>query len=162
MQTLSTQELTLLVEHSLGRTEAIETNKDTREVINTEVSQLPISLSAGVKLNKSTDLDGGITKTIGVAIGGDNLIYANVRVSGAEGNAVMINDDGLYVPPNNQSQGGGIDLETFEQLFEQKKQDIVLRNYNGVLFKYEHNAIIININGIDKIRVSENGVDFLI
>lgn len=162
MQTLSTQELTLLVEQSLGRTEEIESSCDTREVINTEVSQLPISLSAGVKLNKSTDLDGGITKTIGVAIGGDNLIYANVRVSGAEGNAVTINDDGLYVPPNNQSQGGGIDLETFEQLFEQKKQDIVLRNYNGVLFKYEHNAIIININGIDKIKVSENGVDFLI
>lgn len=163
IQTLSTQELTLLVEQSLGRTETIESNNDTREVINTEVSQLPIRLSAGVKLNKTTDLDGGITKTVGVTIGGDNLVYANVRVSGEEGNAVMVNDDGIYVPPsNNQSQGGGIELEAFEQLFELKKQDLVLRNYNGVSFKYEHNAFVININGVDKIRVSENGVDFLI
>ncbi len=162
IQKLSTQELTLLVEQSLGKTEAIESSIDTREVINTEISQLPIRLSAGVKLNKATDLDGGITKTVGVTIGGDNLVYANVRVSGEEGNAVMVNDDGLYVPPiNNQSQGG-IDIEAFEQLFEQKKQELVLRNYNGVLFKYEHNAFIININGVDKVRVSENGVDFLI
>ncbi len=43
-----------------------------------------------------------------------------------------------------------------------KKQELVLRNYNGVLFKYEQNAFIININGVDKVRVSENGVDFLI
>ena len=43
------------------------------------------------------------------------MVYANVRVSGEEGNAVMVNDDGLYVPPiNNQSQGG-IDIEAFEQ-----------------------------------------------
>jgi len=113
IQKLSTQELTLLVEQSLGKTEAIESSIDTREVINTEISQLPIRLSAGVKLNKATDLDGGITKTVGVTIGGDNLVYANVRVSGEEGNAVMVNDDGLYVPPiNNQSQGG-IDIEAF-------------------------------------------------
>ncbi len=64
IQKLSTQELTLLVEQSLGKTEAIESSIDTREVINTEISQLPIRLSAGVKLNKATDLDGELQRPL--------------------------------------------------------------------------------------------------
>lgn len=212
VNTLSTQELTVKVERSLGKTEQIVQPQSSRQILNTEMATLPIKVSAAPKLNKETVLDGGITKSANVIVGEDNIIYANVRVSSEQGNAIAIKDDGLYVSPTEQSAGGGevdltggdtsTDTVTVEkgvikaetkisaqadnalsvqtdglfvptytpdisaaevaQMIEDGKSDVVLRNFNGVAFTYSENALVISVGGVNKMKISAQGVDFFV
>lgn len=211
-QSLSTQELTLLVEKSIGKTDTISYESDTKKVLNTQIAELPINLSLTSKLNKETVLDGGITNSASVTIGGDNIVYANVRVSADASNALSVKDDGLYVSNANNGQGGGtvalegsitssnfvdisqnvvsvntrlsaaegnilsinedglfvptvnsgVSISDVEQIIENKKTDYVLRDFGGVSFAYLDNSIIVRIDGVDKLKISSQGVDFII
>lgn len=212
-QSLSTQELTLMVERSIGKTSQISYESDSKKVLNTQVAELPISLSVPAKLNKETVLDGGITNSASVTIGEDNIVYANVRVSADLNNALSIKDDGLYVSPSVISgEGGssvallgsttpsnsvditqnvvsvntrvsaadgntlsvnedglfvpasdsGISTADVEQIIENKKTDYVLRDFGGISFAYQDNSLLIRVNGIDKLKISAQGVDFIV
>lgn len=212
-QSLSTQELTLMVEKSIGKTNEISYESDSKKILNTQVAVLPISLSVPAKLNKETVLDGGITNSASVTIGEDNIVYANVRVSAdlnnalsikddglyvspsaaggeggdsvdllgstspsntvdisqnvvsvntrvsaSEGNALSVNEDGLYVPIS----GAGISTADVEQIIENKKSEYVLRDFGGISFAYQDNSLVIRVNGIDKLKISAQGVDFIV
>ena len=212
-QSLSTQELTLMVERSIGKTSQISYESDSKKVLNTQVAELPISLSVPAKLNKETVLDGGITNSASVTIGEDNIVYANVRVSADLNNALSIKDDGLYVSPSaGGGEGGssvallgsttpsnsvnitqnvvsvntrvsaadgntlsvnedglfvpasdsGISTADVEQIIENKKTDYVLRDFGGISFAYQDNSLLIRVNGIDKLKISAQGVDFIV
>lgn len=212
-QSLSTQELTLMVERSIGKTNEISYESDSKKILNTQVAVLPISLSVPAKLNKETVLDGGITNSASVTIGEDNIVYANVRVSADLNNALSIKDDGLYVSPSAGSgEGGGsvalsgsttpsntveitqnvvsvntrvstaegntlsvnedglfvpasdsgISTADVEQIIENKKSDYVLRDFGGISFAYQDNSLIIRVNDIDKLKISAQGVDFIV
>lgn len=212
-QSLSTQELTLLVEKSIGKTSEISYESDSKKVLNTQVAELPISLSVPAKLNKETVLDGGITNSASVTIGEDNIVYANVRVSADLNNALSIKDDGLYVSPSVISgEGGGsvvllgsttpsntvdisqnvvsvntrvstaqgntlsvnedglyvpasdsgVSTADVEQIIENKKTDYVLRDFGGISFAYQDNSLSIRVNGIEKLKISAQGVDFIV
>ena len=108
INSLSTQELTAKVEQSLGKTEQIEQTSDSKQVVNTEIATLPVKVSSAPKLNKETALEGGVTKSASVTIGADNLVYANVRVSSEQGNAIVLKDDGLFA--NQQEQAASVNL----------------------------------------------------
>lgn len=212
-QSLSTQELTLMVEKSIGKTNEISYESDSKKILNTQVAVLPISLSVPAKLNKETVLDGGITNSASVTIGEDNIVYANVRVSADLNNALSIKDDGLYVSPSAAGgEGGdsvdllgstspsntvdisqnvvsvntrvsaadgntlsvnedglfvpasdsGISTADVEQIIENKKTDYVLRDFGGISFAYQDNSLLIRVNGIDKLKISAQGVDFIV
>ena len=212
-QSLSTQELTLMVERSIGKTSQISYESDSKKVLNTQVAVLPISLSVPAKLNKETVLDGGITNSASVTIGEDNIVYANVRVSADLNNALSIKDDGLYVSPSaaggeggdsvdllgstspsntvdisqnvvsvntrvSASEGNalsvnedglyvpisdaGISTADVEQIIENKKSEYVLRDFGGISFAYQDNSLVIRVNGIDKLKISAQGVDFIV
>lgn len=212
-QSLSTQELTLMVEKSIGKTNEISYESDSKKILNTQVAVLPISLSVPAKLNKETVLDGGITNSASVTIGEDNIVYANVRVSADLNNALSIKDDGLYVSPSaaggeggdsvdllgstspsnsvdisqnvvsvntrvSASEGNalsvnedglyvpisdaGISTADVEQIIENKKSEYVLRDFGGISFAYQDNSLVIRVNGIDKLKISAQGVDFIV
>ena len=212
-QSLSTQELTLMVEKSIGKTNEISYEFDSKKILNTQVAVLPISLSVPAKLNKETVLDGGITNSASVTIGEDNIVYANVRVSADLNNALSIKDDGLYVSPSagggeggssvallgstspsntvdisqnvvsvntrvSASEGNalsvnedglyvpisdaGISTADVEQIIENKKSEYVLRDFGGISFAYQDNSLVIRVNGIDKLKISAQGVDFIV
>lgn len=209
INSLSTQELTAKVEQSLGKTEQIEQTSDSKQVVNTEIATLPVKVSSAPKLNKETALEGGVTKSASVTIGADNLVYANVRVSSEQGNAIMIKDDGLFA--NQQEQAASVNLEGGEsesnvvtiqdgvvkastkissqagnklslkqdglyveessagvsavevqQMIENGKSDVVLREFSGVKFTYAENALVISVGGVDKMKISSQGVDFFV
>lgn len=212
-QSLSTQELTLMVERSIGKTNEISYESDSKKILNTQVAVLPISLSVPAKLNKETVLDGGITNSASVTIGEDNIVYANVRVSADLNNALSIKDDGLYVSPSaaggeggdsvdllgstspsntvdisqnvvsvntrvSASEGNalsvnedglyvpisdaGISTADVEQIIENKKSEYVLRDFGGISFAYQDNSLSIRVNGIEKLKISAQGVDFIV
>lgn len=209
INSLSTQELTAKVEQSLGKTEQIEQTSDSKQVVNTEIATLPVKVSSAPKLNKETALEGGVTKSASVTIGADNLVYANVRVSSEQGNAIVLKDDGLFA--NQQEQpasvnlaGGesesnvvtiqdgvvkastkispqagnklslkqdglyveessaGVSAVEVQQMIENGKSDVVLREFSGVKFTYAENALIISVGGVDKMKISSQGVDFFV
>lgn len=209
INSLSTQELTAKVEQSLGKTEQIEQTSDSKQVVNTEIATLPIKVSSAPKLNKETALEGGVTKSASVTIGADNLVYANVRVSSDQGNAIMIKDDGLFANQQEQaasvnlaggesesnvvtiqdgvvkastkisSQAGnklslkqdglyveessaGVSAVEVQQMIENGKSDVVLREFSGVKFTYAENALVISVGGVDKMKISSQGVDFFV
>lgn len=99
-RTLDTESIDVLVEKSLAKTADVDKPVKTTQVINTESIELPVSQSVQLMQNKETVLNGGITKSASISIGGDNIVYGNVRLSAID-NAVKLNDDGLYVKPNN-------------------------------------------------------------
>lgn len=209
INSLSTQELTAKVEQSLGKTEQIEQTSDSKQVVNTEIATLPVKVSSAPKLNKETALEGGVTKSTSVTIGADNLVYANVRVSSEQGNAIMIKDDGLFANQQEQpasvnlaggesesnvvtiqdgvvkastkisSQAGnklslkqdglyveessaGVSAVEVQQMIENGKSDVVLREFSGVKFTYAENALVISVSGVDKMKISSQGVDFFV
>ena len=209
INSLSTQELTAKVEQSLGKTEQIEQTSDSKQVVNTEIATLPVKVSSAPKLNKETVLEGGVTKSASVTIGADNLVYANVRVSSEQGNAIMIKDDGLFANQQEQAasvnlaggesesnvvtiqdgvvkastkispQAGnklslkqdglyveessaGVSAVEVQQMIENGKSDVVLREFSGVKFTYAENALIISVGGVDKMKISSQGVDFFV
>lgn len=209
INSLSTQELTAKVEQSLGKTEQIEQTSDSKQVVNTEIATLPVKVSSAPKLNKETALEGGVTKSASVTIGADNLVYANVRVSSEQGNAIMIKDDGLFANQQEQaasvnlaggesesnvvtiqdgvvkastkisSQAGnklslkqdglyveessaGVSAVEVQQMIENGKSDVVLREFSGVKFTYAENALVISVGGVDKMKISSQGVDFFV
>lgn len=209
INSLSTQELTAKVEQSLGKTEQIEQTGDSKQVVNTEIATLPVKVSSAPKLNKETALEGGVTKSASVTIGADNLVYANVRVSSEQGNAIMIKDDGLFANQQEQpasvnlaggesesnvvtiqdgvvkastkisSQAGnklslkqdglyveessaGVSAVEVQQMIENGKSDVVLREFSGVKFTYAENALVISVGGVDKMKISSQGVDFFV
>ena len=209
INSLSTQELTAKVEQSLGKTEQIEQTSDSKQVVNTEIATLPVKVSSAPKLNKETALEGGVTKSASVTIGADNLVYANVRVSSEQGNAIMIKDDGLFANQQEQAAsvnlaGGesesnvvtiqdgvvkastkispqdgnklslkqdglyveessaGVSAVEVQQMIENGKSDVVLREFSGVKFTYAENALIISVGGVDKMTISSQGVDFFV
>lgn len=209
INSLSTQELTAKVEQSLGKTEQIEQTSDSKQVVNTEIATLPVKVSSAPKLNKETALEGGVTKSASVTIGADNLVYANVRVSSEQGNAIMIKDDGLFANQQEQAAsvnlaGGesesnvvtiqdgvvkastkispqdgnklslkqdglyveessaGVSAVEVQQMIENGKSDVVLREFSGVKFTYAENALIISVGGVDKMKISSQGVDFFV
>lgn len=209
INSLSTQELTAKVEQSLGKTEQIEKTSDSKQVVNTEIATLPVKVSSAPKLNKETALEGGVTKSASVTIGADNLVYANVRVSSEQGNAIMIKDDGLFANQQEQpasvnlaggesesnvvtiqdgvvkastkisSQAGnklslkqdglyveessaGVSAVEVQQMIENGKSDVVLREFSGVKFTYAENALVISVGGVDKMKISSQGVDFFV
>ena len=209
INSLSTQELTAKVEQSLGKTEQIEQTSDSKQVVNTEIATLPVKVSSAPKLNKETALEGGVTKSASVTIGADNLVYANVRVSSEQGNAIMIKDDGLFANQQEQAasvnlaggesesnvvtiqdgvvkastkispQAGnklslkqdglyveessaGVSAVEVQQMIENGKSDVVLREFSGVKFTYAENALVISVGGVDKIKISSQGVDFFV
>lgn len=209
INSLSTQELTAKVEQSLGKTEQIEQTSDSKQVVNTEIATLPVKVSSAPKLNKETALEGGVTKSASVTIGADNLVYANVRVSSEQGNAIMIKDDGLFANQQEQAasvnlaggesesnvvtiqdgvvkastkispQAGnklslkqdglyveessaGVSAVEVQQMIENGKSDVVLREFSGVKFTYAENALIISVGGVDKMKISSQGVDFFV
>lgn len=209
INSLSTQELTAKVEQSLGKTEQIEQTSDSKQVVNTEIATLPVKVSSAPKLNKETALEGGVTKSASVTIGADNLVYANVRVSSEQGNAIMIKDDGLFANQQEQAasvnlaggesesnvvtiqdgvvkastkispQAGnklslkqdglyveessaGVSAVEVQQMIENGKSDVVLREFSGVKFTYAENALVISVGGVDKMKISSQGVDFFV
>lgn len=209
INSLSTQELTAKVEQSLGKTEQIEQTSDSKQVVNTEIATLPVKVSSAPKLNKETALEGGVTKSASVTIGADNLVYANVRVSSEQGNAIMIKDDGLFANQQEQAAsvnlaGGesesnvvtiqdgvvkastkispqdgnklslkqdglyveessaGVSAVEVQQMIENGKSDVVLREFSGVKFTYAENALVISVGGVDKMKISSQGVDFFV
>lgn len=209
INSLSTQELTAKVEQSLGKTEQIEQTSDSKQVVNTEIATLPVKVSSAPKLNKETALEGGVTKSASVTIGADNLVYANVRVSSEQGNAIIIKDDGLFANQQEQaasvnlaggesesnvvtiqdgvvkastkisSQAGnklslkqdglyveessaGVSAVEVQQMIENGKSDVVLREFSGVKFTYAENALVISVGGVDKMKISSQGVDFFV
>lgn len=209
INSLSTQELTAKVEQSLGKTEQIEQTSDSKQVVNTEIATLPVKVSSAPKLNKETALEGGVTKSASVIIGADNLVYANVRVSSEQGNAIIIKDDGLFANQQEQaasvnlaggesesnvvtiqdgvvkastkisSQAGnklslkqdglyveessaGVSAVEVQQMIENGKSDVVLREFSGVKFTYAENALVISVGGVDKMKISSQGVDFFV
>ena len=209
INSLSTQELTAKVEQSLGKTEQIEQTSDSKQVVNTEIATLPVKVSSAPKLNKETALEGGVTKSASVTIGADNLVYANVRVSSEQGNAIIIKDDGLFANQQEQAasvnlaggesesnvvtiqdgvvkastkispQAGnklslkqdglyveessaGVSAVEVQQMIENGKSDVVLREFSGVKFTYAENALIISVGGVDKMKISSQGVDFFV
>lgn len=209
INSLSTQELTAKVEQSLGKTEQIEQTSDSKQVVNTEIAALPVKVSSAPKLNKETALEGGVTKSASVTIGADNLVYANVRVSSEQGNAIMIKDDGLFANQQEQAasvnlaggesesnvvtiqdgvvkastkispQAGnklslkqdglyveessaGVSAVEVQQMIENGKSDVVLREFSGVKFTYAENALVISVGGVDKMKISSQGVDFFV
>lgn len=209
INSLSTQELTAKVEQSLGKTEQIEQTSDSKQVVNTEIATLPVKVSSAPKLNKETALEGGVTKSASVTIGADNLVYANVRVSSEQGNAIMLKDDGLFANQQEQaasvnlaggesesnvvtiqdgvvkastkisSQAGnklslkqdglyveessaGVSAVEVQQMIENGKSDVVLREFSGVKFTYAENALVISVGGVDKMKISSQGVDFFV
>lgn len=209
INSLSTQELTAKVEQSLGKTEQIEQTSDSKQVVNTEIATLLVKVSSAPKLNKETALEGGVTKSASVTIGADNLVYANVRVSSEQGNAIMIKDDGLFANQQEQAasvnlaggesesnvvtiqdgvvkastkispQAGnklslkqdglyveessaGVSAVEVQQMIENGKSDVVLREFSGVKFTYAENALVISVGGVDKMKISSQGVDFFV
>lgn len=209
INSLSTQELTAKVEQSLGKTEQIEQTSDSKQVVNTEIATLPVKVSSAPKLNKETALEGGVTKSASVTIGADNLVYANVRVSSEQGNAIVLKDDGLFANQQEQaasvnlaggesesnvvtiqdgvvkastkisSQAGnklslkqdglyveessaGVSAVEVQQMIENGKSDVVLREFSGVKFTYAENALVISVGGVDKMKISSQGVDFFV
>ncbi len=209
INSLSTQELTAKVEQSLGKTEQIEQTSDSKQVVNTEIATLPVKVSSAPKLNKETALEGGVTKSASVTIGADNLVYANVRVSSEQGNAIIIKDDGLFANQQEQAasvnlaggesesnvvtiqdgvvkastkispQAGnklslkqdglyveessaGVSAVEVQQMIENGKSDVVLREFSGVKFTYAENALVISVGGVDKMKISSQGVDFFV
>lgn len=209
INSLSTQELTAKVEQSLGKTEQIEQTSDSKQVVNTEIATLPVKVSSAPKLNKETALEGGVTKSASVTIGADNLVYANVRVSSEQGNAIVLKDDGLFANQQEQaasvnlaggesesnvvtiqdgvvkastkisSQSGnklslkqdglyveessaGVSAVEVQQMIENGKSDVVLREFSGVKFTYAENALVISVGGVDKMKISSQGVDFFV
>lgn len=209
INSLSTQELTAKVEQSLGKTEQIEQTSDSKQVVNTEIATLPVKVSSAPKLNKETALEGGVTKSASVTIGADNLVYANVRVSSEQGNAIIIKDDGIFANQQEQaasvnlaggesesnavtiqdgvvkastkisSQAGnklslkqdglyveessaGVSAVEVQQMIENGKSDVVLREFSGVKFTYAENALVISVGGVDKMKISSQGVDFFL
>ena len=209
INSLSTQELTAKVEQSLGKTEQIEQTSDSKQIVNTEIATLPVKVSSAPKLNKETALEGGVTKSASVTIGADNLVYANVRVSSEQGNAIIIKDDGLFANQQEQaasvnlaggesesnvvtiqdgvvkastkisSQAGnklslkqdglyveessaGVSAVEVQQMIENGKSDVVLREFSGVKFTYAENALVISVGGVDKMKISSQGVDFFV
>lgn len=209
INSLSTQELTAKVEQSLGKTEQIEQTSDSKQVVNTEIATLPVKVSSAPKLNKETALEGGVTKSASVTIGADNLVYANVRVSSEQGNAIVLKDDGLFANQQEQaasvnlaggesesnvvtiqdgvvkastkisSQAGnklslkqdglyveessaGVSAVEVQQMIENGKSDVVLREFSGVKFTYAENARVISVGGVDKMKISSQGVDFFV
>lgn len=209
INSLSTQELTAKVEQSLGKTEQIEQTSDSKQVVNTEIATLPVKVSSAPKLNKETALEGGVTKSASVTIGADNLVYANVRVSSEQSNAIVLKDDGLFANQQEQaasvnlaggesesnvvtiqdgvvkastkisSQAGnklslkqdglyveessaGVSAVEVQQMIENGKSDVVLREFSGVKFTYAENALVISVGGVDKIKISSQGVDFFV
>lgn len=209
IDSLSTQELTAKVEQSLGKTEQIEQTSDSKQVVNTEIATLPVKVSSAPKLNKDTALEGGVTKSASVTIGADNLVYANVRVSSEQGNAIMIKDDGIFANQQEQAasvnlaggesesnvvtiqdgvvkastkispQAGnklslkqdglyveessaGVSAVEVQQMIENGKSDVVLREFSGVKFTYAENALVISVGGVDKMKISSQGVDFFV
>lgn len=209
INSLSTQELTAKVEQSLGKTEQIEQTSDFKQVVNTEIATLPVKVSSAPKLNKETALEGGVTKSASVTIGADNLVYANVRVSSEQGNAIVLKDDGLFANQQEQaasvnlaggesesnvvtiqdgvvkastkisSQAGnklslkqdglyveessaGVSAVEVQQMIENGKSDVVLREFSGVKFTYAENALVISVGGVDKMKISSQGVDFFV
>ena len=177
--------------------------------MNTEIATLPVKVSSAPKLNKETALEGGVTKSASVTIGADNLVYANVRVSSEQGNAIMIKDDGLFANQQEQAAsvnlaGGesesnvvtiqdgvvkastkispqdgnklslkqdglyveessaGVSAVEVQQMIENGKSDVVLREFSGVKFTYAENALIISVGGVDKMKISSQGVDFFV
>ena len=209
INSLSTQELTAKVEQSLGKTEQIEQTSDSKQVVNTEIATLPVKVSSAPKLNKETALEGGVTKSVSVTIGADNLVYANVRVSSEQGNAIVLKDDGLFANQQEQaasvnlaggesesnvvtiqdgvvkastkisSQVGnklslkqdglyveessaGVSAVEVQQMIENGKSDVVLREFSGVKFTYAENALVISVGGVDKMKISSQGVDFFV
>lgn len=209
INSLSTQELTAKVEQSLGKTEQIEQTSDSKQVVNTEIATLPVKVSSAPKLNKETALEGGVTKSASVTIGADNLVYANVRVSSEQGNAIMLKDDGLFANQQEQAAsvnlaGGesesnvvtiqdgvvkastkispqvgnklslkqdglyveessaGVSAVEVQQMIENGKSDVVLREFSGVKFTYAENALVISVGGVDKMKISSQGVDFFV
>ncbi len=209
INSLSTQELTAKVEQSLGKTEQIEQTSDSKQVVNTEIATLPVKVSSAPKLNKETALEGGVTKSASVTIGADNLVYANVRVSSEQGNAIVLKDDGLFANQQEQAasvnlaggesesnvvtiqdgvvkastkispQAGnklslkqdglyveessaGVSAVEVQQMIENGKSDVVLREFSGVKFTYAENALVISVGGVDKMKISSQGVDFFV
>ena len=63
--------------------------------------QLTLTSDDVVKIDLNTLVDiytGGTTNSATVTVAEDNVITVNVKVSAAEGNALVVNEDGLFVP----------------------------------------------------------------
>lgn len=92
-----TQSINLLVEKSLAKTTAIAPITNEPKIANTQTIVIPIDQSLCKKQDKVCYLNGGVTKTAEVRLGGDNIIYSDIRLS--EDNAITVKDNGLYVRP---------------------------------------------------------------